>query len=110
MVKSKMLAAWAPSRDREGESIPCSSPSSRGLWAVLGIPWLVGTSLPCVLQPPRVWRAPCACLCPNFSLLMQTPVLQDQGPTLLTSLNLQLPLCLVSKTEFRASIRESGRL
>ena len=60
MVKSKMLAAWAPSRDREGESIPCSSPSSRGLWAVLGIPWLLDISLDLVAtrvtKPRRQWH------------------------------------------------------
>ena len=75
MVKSKMLAEWVPSRDCEGESIPSFSPSFWWLCAILSIPWLVDTSLLCVPLSPRAWHAPCACLCPNFSLLMQTPVI-----------------------------------
>lgn len=42
--KIRVSAALVPSFGCEGESVPCLSPASVGLWTILDVPWLVDAS------------------------------------------------------------------
>ena len=63
----------------QGKILPCFFPSSWWLLAVLGVPWhsLVYSCITVISTFVVSWLSPmCLCLCPNFLLLIRTPVIE----------------------------------
>ena len=75
MSEIKVPAGLVSRGGSEGESVLCSSPSSGGGWQSLVF---LGLQIPqskpsCIFTWPSPWMS----LCPNFLLLIKTPVILD---------------------------------